>query len=158
MPFSRSLVPVSPRRVNLNPASNLQTSISRILVVDDYEPWRRLVCSLLQKESDLKVVGEARDGLEAVQKAIDLRADLVLMDIDLSKMNGLEAARRIGDAAQGARILFVSQINDTDVIEAALDNGASGYILKMDAEAELLPAIKAIVRGARLVPTSRVTD
>jgi len=127
-------------------------------VVDDYEPWRRLVCSLLQKESDLKVVGEARDGLEAVQKAIDLRADLVLMDIDLSKMNGLEAARRIGDAAQGARILFVSQINDTDVIEAALDNGASGYILKMDAEAELLPAIKAIVRGARLVPTSRVTD
>jgi len=113
---------------------------------------------LLQKESDLKVVGEARDGLEAVQKAIDLRADLVLMDIDLSKMNGLEAARRIGDAAQGARILFVSQINDTDVIEAALDNGASGYILKMDAEAELLPAIKAIVRGARLVPTSRVTD
>jgi DNA-binding NarL/FixJ family response regulator len=106
----------------------------------------------------LKVVGEARDGLEAVQKAIDLRADLVLMDIDLPKMNGLEAARRIGDAAQGARILFVTHINDRDVIAAALDDGACGYILKMDADAELLPAIRTIVRGERLGSRAKVAD
>ena len=81
-----------------------------------------------------------------------------MLDIDLSKMNGLEAARRIGDATQGARILFVSQIDDTDVIAAALDVGGCGYILKMDAEAKLLPTIKAIIRGERFVTKDRVTD
>ena len=133
-------------------------SKSRILVVDDYEPWRRFVCSMLQKESDWLLVGEAQDGFEAVQKATDLKPDLVLLDIDLSKMNGLKVARRICEADYRAKILFVSQINDTDVIGAALDDGACGYILKMDAEAQLIPAMKAIVRGQQFVSRTRVTD
>ena len=124
---------------------------SRILVVDDFEPWRRLVCSMLHKQPDLAVVGEAENGLEAIQKAAELNPDLVLLEIDLPKMNGLEAARRIGEAVHNAKILFVSQINDRDVIAAAMNDGAYGYVLKINAGAELVAAIKAVLRGEHFV-------
>lgn len=123
----------------------------RILVVDDLESWRRLISSKVEEHPDLQVVGEAKDGLEAIQKATELKPDLVLLDVDLPKVNGLEVARLIAGAVRNTKILFLSQIIDTDVISAALSDGAWGYILKIDAEAELFAAISAIIKGERFV-------
>jgi DNA-binding NarL/FixJ family response regulator len=106
---------------------------------------------MLEEQPDLQVVGEAKDGLEAIQKAIELKPDLVLMEINLAAVNGLEVARRMAEAARNVKILFVSQTNDADVIAAALSDGAYGYILKIDAGTELLPAIRATVRGEHFV-------
>ena len=129
----------------------MQTLRSRVLIVDDFDLWRQFVCSMLHEQPDLEVVGEAKDGLEAIQKATELNPDLVLLEIDLPRMNGLEAARHISEAAHNARMLFVSQIGDRDVIAAALNDGAYGYILKINAGTELLAALKAVLRGEHFV-------
>jgi DNA-binding NarL/FixJ family response regulator len=125
----------------------------RVLVVDDYEPWRRFVCSVLQKQPELEIVGEVADGLAAVQKAGELHPDVILLDIGLPSLNGIEAAHRISKLVPGAAILFVSQDNDEDVIAAALSNGAKGYVLKLNASSELLPALAAVLRGEHFLST-----
>lgn len=127
----------------------------RILVVDDFKPWRRFICSALQKQPGIRVVGEAEDGLEALQRAAELKPDLVLLDIDLPKLNGIEVAHRMGDASPGTKILFESQSNNAELVGAALSNGAQGYIWKMHAALELLPAIHAIRRGDKFVGSLR---
>src|SRR6266850_7865867 len=86
-----------------------RVSSIRVLVVEDYEPFRRYVCSTLGKIPGLHVVGLASDGLEAVQKAEELQPDLVLLDIGLPTLNGIDAARRIGKVAPQSKILFLSQ-------------------------------------------------
>jgi DNA-binding NarL/FixJ family response regulator len=123
----------------------------RVLLVDDYLPFRRFVFSELGKRPELQVIGEASDGLEAVEKAEELQPDLIVLDIGLPKLNGIEAAKRIHNVVPGAKILFVTQNNDTDVVQAALSNGAKGYVLKLDASKELLPAVEAILQGDRFV-------
>jgi DNA-binding NarL/FixJ family response regulator len=129
----------------------VQTSKFRVLVVDDFEPWCRLVCSTLQKQPDLEVVGVAKAGLEAIEKAAELKPDLILLDMDLPDLNGLQVAKRIREALPIAKVLFVSQLQDADVIATALNSGACGYLLKMDAAAELLPAIKATLQGQQFI-------
>ena len=119
----------------------------RILVVDDFEPWRQRVCSILQIRPELRVVAETADGLEAVQRAKELQPDLVLLDIGLPNLNGLEAANRIRQVAPGAKILFLTQNNDKDMVRAALSSGAQGYVLKLDAGSELLPAVAGVLGG-----------
>lgn len=129
-----------------------QSSFSaRILLVDDFEPWRRSVRSSLEPHKQFEIVGEAADGLEAVQKAQELKPDLVLLDIGLPNLNGIEAASRIAELVPEAKILFVTQNYDADVLRAALSNGARGCILKMDAVHELLPAVEAVLRGKKFV-------
>ena len=123
----------------------------RVLVVDDYEPWRRFVRSMVQTHSELQIVGEVSDGLEAVQRAQELLPNLILMDIGLPRLDGIEAARRIQQVVPNARILFTSQNEDADVVSAALNSGAHGYVIKADAKQELLPAIEAVIRGSRFV-------
>lgn len=123
----------------------------RILVVDDNEPWRRQIRSILKKREEFEVVGEAADGLEAIQKAHTLKPDLILLDIGLPGVNGIEVAKRLCPAPCCAKVLFLSQNNDPDVVQAALSNGARGYILKTDAGSELLPAIGAVFRGESYV-------
>ena len=120
---------------------------SRVLVVDDFEPFRRIIVSILEQESGLQLVGEGSDGLGAVKKAADLRPDLIVLDIGLPSLNGREAAREIRALAPQSRILFVSQESQREIVQAALKVGARGYVHKMDAQRELLTAIKAVIRG-----------
>ena len=118
-----------------------------VLVVDDYEPWRRHVCAELQKYPRWRVVAEARDGLEAVRTAYTLNPDLILLDIGLPGLNGLEAARRILAQRSSARILIVTEQHSPDIAEAALEAGARGYLFKMDAGRDLPFAMEAVVNG-----------
>jgi DNA-binding NarL/FixJ family response regulator len=125
----------------------LATSSVRILVVDDFEPWRRGICSRLQTRPEFRVVADVADGLEAVQKARELKPDLILLDIGLPNLDGLEAANRIHQVAPDAAIIFLTANRSKDVVRAALSNGARGYVLKADAGRQLFSAIAAVLRG-----------
>ena len=96
-------------------------------------------------------MGEVTDGLEAVQKAQELQPDLILLDIGLPRLNGIEAARRIRKLSPKSKVLFVSQESSADVVQEALRTGAEGYVVKMDAGLELLSAVNAVLRGERFV-------
>ena len=126
----------------------------RILVVDDYAPWHEFVTKTFSKETELQVIGQVGDGLEAVQQAERLHPDLILLDIGLPTLNGIEAARRIREVFPASKILFVSENRSVDIAEEALSTGAEGYVVKSDAESELLPAIKAVLEGKRFVSAS----
>jgi DNA-binding NarL/FixJ family response regulator len=126
----------------------------RVLVVEDCEPWRRYFSTALQKQPELQVIGEVSDGLEAVHQAEELQPDLILLDIGLPTLNGIEAARRIRKVSPASRILFVSENRSADIAEEALSTGASGYAVKSDAESELLPAVKAVLEGKRFISAS----
>jgi len=121
----------------------------RILVVEDVEEFRRFVCALLRLKSEFQVEG-ASDGLEALQKAQELQPDLVLLDIGLPKLSGIEVARRVRKFAPAARILFVSALSDAGVVRGALSLGA-GYIHKPSVQNDLLPAIEAVLKGKQFV-------
>ena len=120
-------------------------------MVDDFEAWRRFVCSTLQKSSALQVVGESSDGLDAVRKAKELQPDLIVLDLGLPTLNGIEAARQICKATPGSKILFVTQESSPDVVQAALNSGAQGYVLKARAFIDLLPAVEAVLKGDQFV-------
>jgi DNA-binding NarL/FixJ family response regulator len=128
----------------------------RVLVVEDYESWRRTLCSALHKQPELQVIGEVSDGLEAVEKAQELQPDLILLDIGLPRLNGIEAARRIRSLSPQSKILFVSQETSPDIVQGALATGARGYVVKSDANRELLPAVKAVLQGRQFV-SARLT-
>ena len=132
----------------------MEGATNRILVVDDYEFWRRFFSTTLQKQPELQVIGEAVDGLEAVQKAQQLQPDLILLDIGLPTLNGIEAARRIREISPNSRILFVSDNRSWDIAEEALRTGAAGYVVKSHAASELLPAVAAVLKGKRFVSAS----
>jgi len=120
-------------------------------VVDDYEPWRRFVSTTLRERRELQLIAEAVDGPEAVQVAQQLQPDLILLDIGLPTINGIEAARRILQSAPKTKILFVSEQRSADVAEEALRTGAGGYVVKSHAATELLPAVEAVLQGKRFV-------
>jgi DNA-binding NarL/FixJ family response regulator len=119
----------------------------RVLVTDDFEPFRRLVCSMLTERPELHVVGEVSDGVEAIRKAEELRPDLILLDIGLPTLNGIEAARQIRRLVQECKIVFLSQESSADVVQEAFRLGAMGYVVKTDARNDLLTAVSAVLRG-----------
>jgi len=126
----------------------------RVLAVDDYEPWRSFALRTLQKKPELQVVGEASDGLEAVQKAQELQPDLILLDIGLPTVNGIEAARQILQFAPNTKILFVSEQRSSDIVEEALRTGARGYLVKSKAATELVTAVEVVLQGEEFLSTS----
>jgi DNA-binding NarL/FixJ family response regulator len=123
-------------------------------VVDDYEPWLRFVSTALREQPELEVVAQVSDGLEAVQQAERLQPDIILLDIGLPTLNGIEAARRIREVSPTSKILFVSENRSPDIAEEALSTGAGGYVVKSDAGSELLPAVKAVLEGKRFISAS----
>jgi DNA-binding NarL/FixJ family response regulator len=114
----------------------------RILVADDSELVRRGVVGILLSEVGWEVCGEAKDGTEAIQKAGELIPDVILLDISMPGLNGLDVARLLRDAVPGAKILLMSQYDPVQVLPRALDVGAKGCIDKGRLRADLLPAIK----------------
>jgi len=126
-------------------------SLVRILIVDDLDLWKGFFMERLQERPDCQVVGIASDGLQAVRKAAELQPDLILLDILLPKLNGIEAARQIRKVAPKSKILFVSGESDGEWVRAALSVGGSGYVSKMTAAEGLLAGIEAVLRGERFV-------
>ena len=123
-------------------------------MVDDYEPWRRFVLSALQKEPEFQVVGEACDGLEAVQKAEELQPNLILLDIGLPNLNGIQAAQRIRSLSTKSKILFISENRTPEIASEALRAGGNGFVIKSSAGSELFPAIRAVLKGERFVSST----
>ena len=134
---------------------------TRILVVDDFEQWRLVVRSILGGVPGFRVVGEASDGAEAVKEAARLLPDVVLLDVGMPHLNGIEAAKRIRQASPESKIIFLTQDSDSEVRSAALAAGAIAYLLKSRANYELRATIEAVcsrpfqTAGAKLsVPES----
>jgi two-component system, NarL family, response regulator NreC len=126
----------------------------RILIADDFKDWRRQAHSLLQSRPAWQVIAEASDGTEAVQMAGELKPDLILLDVGLPNMNGIEAAQQIRQRSPDSKIIFLSQNSDLDIVRAALGTGSLGYVRKIDARRELLAAVDAIFGGRQFVSSS----
>jgi DNA-binding NarL/FixJ family response regulator len=129
----------------------LQLSAVRILVVDDFELFRRFAVELLGIRPELQVVSEASDGLEAVQRAVELRPDLILLDTHLPSLNGIEVARQLRSLAPESKIIFLTQEFSADVVEEAFNQGARGYVTKARAQADLVAAVEAVISGKTFV-------
>ena len=123
----------------------------RVLVVEDFLPFRQFIRSTLENQNGLQVICEVADGLEAVRKAEDLKPDLILLDVGLPTLNGIEAARQIRKLSSESKILFLSQESSADVVQEALSTGAYGYVFKTRAGSDLLPAVEAVIMGKRFV-------
>ena len=118
----------------------------RILIVDDHAVLRRSLRLLLAQRADWEVCGEAIDGLDAIQQAGQLLPDVILLDISLPHLTGLEAAMQIRKNAPGVRIVIVSQHDPVQMESRALDVGAHAYVTKLNLSRDLLPAIDAVLR------------
>ena len=129
----------------------------RVLVVDDHALFRHGLLSVLRSAPDLAVVGEARDGMEAIEQAAELQPDVVLMDVRMPTVNGIEAARRIRAAQPAVRILMLTESEDEEDLYAAVRAGATGYLLKEVAIDEIADAIRAVASGQALVSPSMTT-
>ncbi len=107
---------------------------------------------------DLQIIGEVSDGLEAVQKAVELQPDLILLDIGLPSLNGIEAARQIRTLVPESKVIFLTQESSADVVREARSLGARGYVVKLMAGSELLPAVEAVLSGKTFVSSLQATD
>jgi DNA-binding NarL/FixJ family response regulator len=120
-----------------------------ILVIDDHELVRKGIISLLGKEEDFRIVGEASDGMGAIKLAEELCPDVVVLDVEMPGLDGIESARRIANVCPGAKILALSMHEEQDYVIAMLTTGARGYILKDSALEELVQAIRTVQSGQR---------
>jgi two-component system response regulator NreC len=122
-----------------------------VLVVDPFDAWRRFVILILKDNSNIRIVGAASSGPEAVQKAQVLQPELAVMDVSLPELNGIDAARQIRIVAPMCKILFLSRESDPDLARAALREGARGYVLKEDLVRDLAVAVEIVMQGKRFV-------
>ena len=130
---------------------SMDTPVVRVLIVDDFEEWRRALRAILEERPTLRVAGEAANGREALEQAQVLKPDLVLLDVGLPVLNGIEVARLIGNSSRQSKILFVSENRRREIAEEGLRAGASGYVVKSHAGTELLPAINAVLQGRQFM-------
>jgi len=134
-----------------NQAIALAKSLISVLVVDDSEPFRRFITAALAQNTALQIIAESSDGLDAVLRAEETQPNLILLDIGLPTLNGVEAARRIRELSPASKILFFSGNYSWEIVEEALRTGAAGYVAKSEAARELLPAVEAILQGRHFV-------
>jgi len=123
----------------------------RVLVVDDFKEWREIVRVALRTKLGLHLFEEAADGLEAVQKAQEMQPDIVVLDIGLPMLNGIEVARHIRRISAKSKVVFLTENPSRDITEAALQDGASGYVVKSAFASELIPAIQAVLEGRQFL-------
>lgn len=120
--------------------------VLRTLVVEDHIDLRKLLRSMLLEKTECVVIAEASDGMQAIEQSKELQPDLILLDLSLQNLNGMEAGRQIRKLSPHSKILFLSQESSPEVIQGAFRMGASGYLLKSDAT-ELPLAVAALLRG-----------
>jgi DNA-binding NarL/FixJ family response regulator len=129
----------------------------KVLVVDDYAPWRLFVSLALAVKSGVQIVGEAQDGLTAIQKASEIMPDVVILDIGLPDMSGIEVAQRILEMAPKTRIVFLTENTSRDIVRDALLTGAQGYVVKSFAAKDLVPAFEAVLIDCHFVSAAAAT-
>ena len=129
----------------------MPTSRTRVLIVEDFAQWRHVYRSALEEHVEFEVIGEVSDGLAGVHEAQRLQPDLILLDIGLPTLNGIEAARRIREVSATVKIVFVTENRAVEIVQEALNTGACGYVVKSDVAGGLLPAINAALEGTRFV-------
>jgi CheY-like chemotaxis protein len=131
----------------------------RILVVDDFKPWRLKIATMIQsRRPEWQIIGESSDGLEAVQMAAELRPDLILLDVGIPNLNGIQVASQISKLLPQSKILFVSQHASAEVVQAALATGATGYLSKTDVARQLIIAVETVLRGERFLSKTVCAD
>jgi two-component system nitrate/nitrite response regulator NarL len=130
--------------------SKSETAPATILVVDDYPGWLARVRSMLQAVPEWKIIFEAADGQEGVRKAAELHPDIVLLDIGLPHLNGIEAAKQIRQDSPESKVIFVTTNSIPDIKTAAMETGAVAYVLKQNAATELIAAIAAALHDCPL--------
>jgi len=123
----------------------------RALIVEDFVPFQHFICSTLKKRPNVQVICVVSDGQDAVQKAEDLKPDLIFLDIGLPTLNGIDAARKIRKLSPKSKIIFVTQESSADVVQEAFNSGAEGYVLKTRAGIDLLDAVDTVLGGSRFV-------
>jgi len=126
----------------------------RVLVVEDHIPFRRFIFSTLKKKRNLQIIGEVSDGLEAVQKAEQLKPDLILLDVGLPTLNGFDVAREIRRRVRESKIIFLTSECDADLMQEAFTLGASGYVVKTMAGSDLLAALEAVASGKQFASST----
>jgi DNA-binding NarL/FixJ family response regulator len=154
------------RYISIKPPISSYISIEEdeminVLIADDHNLVREGLRALLEKSSDIKVVGEASTGLEAVEKVSSLKPDVVVMDLSMPRLDGLQATERIRDLGLGTAVVIVSMHSDTTMVRQLVQNGAKGYLLKDALSEELVMAVRSASRGRLfLSPTisESVTD
>lgn len=122
-----------------------------VLLVEDNAAFRQFVRNTIENEISSPKITETSDGLVAVQLALEINPDLIVLDIGLPSLNGLEAAKKILTSSPASKILFLSQESSKDVVQEAFKIGARGYVVKSDAGRELTAALRAVLRGDRFV-------
>lgn len=120
-------------------------------MVEDIEAWRCTLVSIVESGVDLEIVCQVADGETAVKKAAELKPELILLDIGIPRLNGLEAAKEIGKLPHTPKIIFVTQELSPEVVNEAFRIGASGFVAKMNAGTELLLAVDTVLRGGRFI-------
>jgi len=132
-------------------------SAIRVMLVDDHDLFRRGLELVLRDELDLEIVGEAGDGLAAIESATELQPDVVLMDVRMPGVGGIEATRRIRNALPATKVVMLTVSDDEEDLYAAIRAGANGYLLKEVSIDEVANAVRAVVRGQSLVTPSMAT-
>jgi len=141
---------VNPESEHPSPGLSRAAAV-RVLLVEDFVAFRQFICSRLRNSHDLRVIGEASDGLEALQKTVELRPDLILLDIGLPSLNGIEVARQVRSLVSESKIIFLTRETSADTMQEALSVGAWGYLTKSNAQADLFAAVEAVLSGKTFV-------
>ena len=127
----------------------------RVPVVEDFAAFRQFICLTLGNSPVFRVIGEASDGLEAIQMQVELRPDLILLDIGLPSLNGIEVARQMRSLVPESKIIFLTQESSADVVQEAFSIGAQGYVTKNMLLADLFAAVETVLSGKTFVSSTK---